>query len=219
LPIQGITAIIRVAMRDYKIFALSIMMFYLANQSVAQSFMRGRVVMTDGSAPPVRVDIQRTCPWGASLIEASTDARGVYWWKDPSAITLHCVLEAVLAGYESTQIDTSLQQLYLSAEFPALVLKPRGSGTHAGVPILLPRATSKAWNLAQKALSAKNWGDAERLIRITLREAPAFAPAWNSLGAVPVPEKDCRCARGLPACNQAGSWPSDCLSQYDAAGD
>jgi len=171
-------------MPDFKIFALSIMIFCLANQSVAESFMRGRVVMGDGSAPPVRVEIQRTCPGGASLIEASTDARGVYWWRVASATTLHCVLEAVLAGYESSKIDTSLEQLYLSAEFPALVLKARGSGTNPGEPLLLPRATSKSWNLAQKALSAKNWGEAERLIRATLREAPAFAQAWNSLGAV-----------------------------------
>lgn len=159
------------------------MIVSLADRSVAQSFMRGRVVMADGSAPPVRVDIQRTCPGGASLVEASTDARGVYWWKDPSSTTLHCVLEAVLTGYESTKIDTSLQQLYLSSEFPALVLKPRGSGAQQGEPLLLPRATSKSWNLSQKALSAKNWAEAERLIRITLREAPAYAPAWNALGA------------------------------------
>jgi Ca-activated chloride channel homolog len=171
-------------MRDFKTLLLSIMIFCLASQSVAQSFMRGRVVMADGSVPPVRVDIQRTCPGGASLVEAYTDARGVYWWKDPSSTTLHCVLEAVLTGYESTRIDTSLQQLYLSSEFPALVLKPRGSGTQQGEPLLLPRATSKSWTLSQKAFIAKNWGEAERLIRITLREAPAYAPAWNSLGAV-----------------------------------
>ncbi len=163
---------------------LSLMIFCFASHLVAQSFMRGRVVMADGTVPPVRVDIQRTCPGGASIVEAYTDARGVYWWKDPSSTTLHCVLEAVLTGYESTQIDTSLQQLYLSAEFPALVLKPRGSGTQQGEPLLLPRATSKSWNLSQKAFSAKNWAEAERLIRITLREAPAYAPAWNSLGAV-----------------------------------
>ena len=139
--------------------------------------------MGDGSIPPVASTSSVPVPAGASIVEATTDARGVYWWKDPSSMTLHCVLEAILAGYESTQIDTSLQQMYLSAEFPALVLKPRGSGTQAGAPLLLPRATSKSWNLAQKALGAKNWAEAERLLRITLRDAPALAPAWNSLGA------------------------------------
>ena len=63
-----------------------------------------------------------------------------------------------------------------------------------------------------KALTAKNWGEAERLLRITIHAAPDFAPAWNSLGAVCQYQKKTEDARD--AYEHAVKLDPDLLTAY-----
>jgi Ca-activated chloride channel homolog len=174
---------VSLTMPDSRIFALIAMIVCLAGQSAAGDFMKGKVVMENGSAPPARVVIQRVCPGASPVIEASTNKQGIYLWAVVNIFGAHCVLQAALEGYESSKIDTSLDRLYFSPELPALVLHAIGSEVLPGSPLPLPRAAAKSWNLALNELNGKNWGEAERLLRITTRAVPDFAPAWNSLGA------------------------------------
>ncbi|MGA3204591.1 MAG: tetratricopeptide repeat protein, partial [Bryobacteraceae bacterium] len=144
--------------------------------------MRGKVVMENGEAPPVRVVIQRICPGAAPLPEALTTKQGTYMWAVVENLMVPCALRALLAGYESSRIELSYERLYFSPELPVLTLHPAGP-MQQDAPVQLSGAAAKSWNLAMKALNAKNWGEAERLLRITLHAAPDFATAWNSLGA------------------------------------
>ncbi|HVO97873.1 MAG TPA: VWA domain-containing protein [Bryobacteraceae bacterium] len=169
-------------MRDCRIISLIATVVCLACEATAADYMRGKVVMEDGSAPPARVLIQRACPGASPLTEATTTKQGIYIWKVTNNLNVPCVLWAVLEGYESSKIDTSLERLYFSSELPPLVLKAKSPGATADAPSPLPRAAAKSWNLALTALNAKNWREAERLLRLTIRAVPDFAPAWNSLG-------------------------------------
>ena len=171
-------------MRDCRIFAPIAMIFWLASQSAAAAdFMRGKVVMENGEPPPVRVVIQRVCPGSAPLPEALTTKQGIYMWAVTENLTVPCVLRAVLAGYVSSTIELSLERLYFSPELPALTFYAADPGAKPDGSSPLSGAASKSWTLAMKAVNAKNWGEAERLLRITVRAAPNFATAWNSLGA------------------------------------
>jgi tetratricopeptide (TPR) repeat protein len=171
-------------MQDCRIFSLIAMILYLACPSAAADFMKGKVVMENGEAPPARVVIQRVCPGGAARPEALTNKQGIYVWPVAENLMVPCSLQAVLAGYVSSKIELSFERLYFSPELPAMTLHAVGEGAKADGSSPLSGAASKSWSLALKALTAKNWGEAERLLRITLQAVPNFAPAWNSLGAV-----------------------------------
>ncbi len=177
--------------RERAIFALLAMIISLAGQSAAADYMMGKVIMEDGSPPPVRVMIARVCPGSSPLPETYTTKRGTYLWKvETFTLTLQnnsdvpCTLQAVLEGYESSKIDTSLDRLYFSPEFPPLVLRAKAPDAIPDAPAALPRAAAKSWRMALAALKAKDWKEAERQLRVTLQGAPDFAWAWNSLGAV-----------------------------------
>jgi hypothetical protein len=83
-------------MQDCRIFSLIAMILYLACPSAAADFMKGKVVMENGEAPPARVVIQRVCPGGAARPEALTNKQGIYVWpvaenfvpfrREPSAL-------------------------------------------------------------------------------------------------------------------------------------
>ena len=172
-------------MQVCRISSLIAMILSLGSQSAAAAdFMRGKVVMENGEPPPVRVVIQRVCPGSAPLPEALTTKQGIYMWAVTENLTVPCVLRAVLAGYVSSTIELSLERLYFSPELPAMTFYAAGPGTKPDGSSPLSGAASKSWTLAMKAVTAKNWGEAERLLRITVRAAPNFATAWNSLGAV-----------------------------------
>jgi tetratricopeptide (TPR) repeat protein len=151
--------------------------------ALAAEFMKGKVTMENGSAPPGRVVIQRVCPGAGALTEATTNKEGHYLWRVLNNMQVVCVLQAVLAGYESNKIDTSLDRIYFSLDLPTLILHPISSEPQADASSKLPRAAAKSWNLAMKALNAKKWEEAERLLRMTVHAVPDFASAWNALGA------------------------------------
>ena len=141
----------------------------------------GKVTLENGSAPPARVMIVRACPGASPLPEVFTTRQGTYRWKVLNRAGVPCMLEAVLEGYESSQIDLSRERLYSSSELPPLVLRPKPGAAPPDSP-MLPRAAAKAFRSAVPALNAKDWKEAERLLRQTLEAAPDFAPALNLLG-------------------------------------
>ncbi len=156
---------------------------FFASIGVSAAFMRGKVTMEDGSPPPARVLIQRLCPGASALTEGMTDKRGYYLWSVYRNMDVECVLKAMLPGYTSTEIDTSRDSVFFSPELPTLILHPAGPEAEAAATPTLPRGAAKSWDAGLKALNAKKWGEAEILLRKTVQAVPAFAPAWNALGA------------------------------------
>ncbi len=199
-------------MQDCKIFALITMIFSFASPSAGADFMRGKVVMENGDAPPVRVVIQRICPGGAARPESLTNKQGIYIWPVTENLTVACSLRAVLAGYVSSTIELSYDRLYFSPELPSITLQAAGEGVKPDGSPVLTGAAAKSWTLAMKASAAKNWGEAERLLRMTLHAAPSFAPAWNSLGAVCQYQKKTEDARD--AFQHAVKLDPDLLTAY-----
>ena len=170
-------------MRFYQILAgVGGVVGLLIEPAGAVDYMRGKVTMDDGSAPPSPALIQRDCPGAGPVTDATTSKQGRYLWRVSNSPYLICTLQAVLPGYVSNKIDLSLDRLYLNIELPTLVLHKVGvAETEKGFK--LPASAMSSWNLALKAAEAKNWKEAERQLRATLRAAPQFAPAWNALGA------------------------------------
>jgi Ca-activated chloride channel family protein len=165
----------------------TVTLFLICQVGRADSFMRGKVTMEDGSPPPGPVLIQRVCPGANAQKEGATDKRGYYLWRvlrrTEGGAEDVCLLKAVLTGYHSTTIDTSQESLYFSLDLPALILRPSNAAAAADENPKLPRAAAKLWDLGMKAVAAKSWVEAEALLRKTVQAAPDFAPAWNSLGA------------------------------------
>jgi len=148
----------------------------------AADYMKGKVTMDDGSPPPSHALIQRNCPGSGPVTDATTSKQGMYLWRVSNNIYVPCTLQAVLPGYVSNRIDLTLDRIYLSMELPTLVLHKVGIAA-AERGFKLPASAMSSWSLALKAAGAKQWEEAERELRATLRAAPRFAPAWNALGA------------------------------------
>jgi len=162
--------------------------------------LHGKVVMEDGSPPERAVSIERQCHGAAttSLI-STTNKKGEFMWH----VAVHsfgieslgsgygfmgevCFLKANLSGYESTTIDLTDRRWSSDPTLPPLVLVRRGSNSNLTVFIdtSAPAAASKTWSQAAKAAQARNWPEAERLIRATVQSAPQFSQGWNALGLI-----------------------------------
>ncbi|HXA50661.1 MAG TPA: tetratricopeptide repeat protein, partial [Candidatus Acidoferrum sp.] len=156
-------------------------------------FMRGKVVMPDGSAPPQKALIERVCPSAKPVQEAVANKVGEFVWRINNDTTsyklltignnvpLRCSLRARINGFESNEVDIGDPVVLNNPELPRLILHPAGD---APVPELpkLSRVAIKAWDLGTKALTTQQWPDAERYLRAVTQAAPGFGLAWSGLG-------------------------------------
>jgi tetratricopeptide (TPR) repeat protein len=157
---------------------------------------QGNVVMSDGSAPPKTVGIERDC----SDIQATapgplTDKKGHYLWRmdvDPEN-TRVCNLRAMLPGFTSTRVDIAnlnlgdIQQNKVIS-LPNIVLSPRDTGGGNSI-VLIPinEAPGKAqapYKAASQALDSDHWEEAVKQLQLAVSNVPKFADGWNILGAV-----------------------------------
>jgi Ca-activated chloride channel family protein len=161
----------------------------------------GRVVMNGGGPPPKPVVVERICGIGRTAVAARTARDGSYklivtefdpFSSFPAAgrraglSMSQCFLRASLPGYESNRIDLDTYRPTGEPILPDLTLRPR-SPADARIPESsgrAPRASQKAWERAGRAVSEKNWAEAELRLREVVKAAPKFAPAWSLLGLV-----------------------------------
>src|ERR1035437_8489101 len=159
---------------------------------------RGKVVMEDGSPPGRLVGIQRTCTgMDHSLRETNAapktgqyvlrldvgDFGGVFSGGVYSIGMLPCVLEAVVEGFRSSQIDLTDPRITNNSTLPNITLTHVQPGTIFDANTAIPRAASKPWAQALKFIAASDWAAAEKALRAVVEAAPDFAPGWAALGA------------------------------------
>ncbi len=153
--------------------------------------------MQDGSAPAKSVTIERFCyARGSSAIVANTLKTGQYLYAaDVDSMTAdNCALRATLRGYESTVVPISRLNSWSDPNLPDIVLREHDASLGEGNTLTksdiyfesssIPPNARQPWNNAIRAIQKNNWTLAERQLQIVVKEAPAMAQAWNSLGEV-----------------------------------
>jgi len=161
----------------------------------------GKVVMEDGAIPGRVVGIQRTCdgmdhPIREAIASPKTglyivrldvsDFGGVFSGGVANSGLLPCVLEATAQGFASSKIDLTDRRTTMNPQLPDIVLRPVAPGALLNLDHGpgVPRAASRPWAQALKAMNVQNWAAAETPLHSVVENAPAFAPGWTALGAV-----------------------------------
>ena len=162
----------------------------VASADVYPVILHGKVVMEDGSPPPVVVSIERVCSdvFG-SMPGVLTDKKGEYIWRmdiDPLE-TRNCVIRATHAGYSSSQVEVSgVDTTHTTLDLPPIVIHPS-----VGDPYTLNfsdkgisgRASSE-WKAAIKALDAQNLSEVATHLEAVTAASPKAAQAWHALGVI-----------------------------------
>ncbi len=153
--------------------------------------LRGKVIMPDGSPPPMTVALERICSDGVgSRPGPLTDKKGEYIWRmdvDPMR-SRSCIIRATHPGYTSSSIDISALHGYLDTNInlPPIVIT---SVTLDPYAILMnedkvPRRALSKVKAAMKALDAGNSWEARLQFQAAVEAEPKFALGWHALGVL-----------------------------------
>jgi hypothetical protein len=153
--------------------------------------IKGKVMMRDGSPPPVTVALERICSdRSGDKPGPLTNKKGEYVWRmdvDPMR-TRACRIQATHAGYVSTSIDISALNGYLSttATLDPIILTYESADPYAIIASNddIPLSARSNWKAAMKAIDAGDYGEAGRQLQEAIREAPKSALGWHALGIV-----------------------------------
>jgi Tfp pilus assembly protein PilF len=152
--------------------------------------LHGKVVMEDGTPPPVVVSIERVCSDSfGSMPGVLTDKKGEYIWRmniDPLE-TRNCVIRATHAGYTSSEVEVSgVDTTHTTLELPPITIH-----TSVADPYTLNFSetgiTGRAkpdWKAAIKALDAQNLPEVASHLEAVVAAAPKAEQAWHALGVV-----------------------------------
>ena len=162
----------------------------VAYADVYPVILHGKVVMEDGSPPPVVVSIERVCSDNfGSMPGVLTDKKGEYIWRmniDPLE-SRNCVIRATHAGYSSSEVGVSgVDTTHTTLDLPPIVIHPS-----VGDPDTLDfsdkgisgRASSE-WKAAIKALQAQNMSEVATHLEAVTAASPKAAQAWHALGVI-----------------------------------
>ena len=164
-------------------------------------YLRGKVEKDDGSPPGRLVSIEQVCVGNSPKIVATAGKTGEFLWRaegdslgldvlkvaGPHFAMLgvgQCVLRAELSGYHSSTLDLTDRTLLKGPQLPLLVLTPKrpGMDLESDSSMAIPGSVRKTWALAEEAMSAANWPEAERQLRAVTAAEPKFRPGWLALG-------------------------------------
>lgn len=151
--------------------------------------LHGKVVMEDGSTPPVIMGIERVCSDVAgSMPGVLTDKKGEYIWRmeiDPLE-TRDCKIRATHAGYTSTEVEVSgIDTTHTTLDLPPVVVRASAADPSAIIVANnIPGRSKKDWDAALKALDASDFAAAASHLEAFVAASPKFAPAWHDLGLV-----------------------------------
>ena len=152
--------------------------------------LRGKVVMEDGSPPPITVQVERICSDVAGTAPGPiTNKKGEYVWRmeiDPLA-TRECYIRASHAGYSSSQVEVQgVDTTKTMVELPNITLSTNvvdASAIRVSENNLPARAKSP-FSAAMKALDTSDFAGAARELEAAVKAAPKFAQGWHALGVV-----------------------------------
>lgn len=156
-------------------------------QGQSSRTLSGKVVMEDGSPPPKPVGIERACGGRSPVRVTGTNKQGEFRWSETTFLETvgACFWRAVLAGYESDELD--MDTLQKSNNLPNIVLRGESS--------VVPSAAAPQWTRAYKAMQEKKWTEAEKDMRAILVQFPKSGPVWAELGFTLVNERQMADAR------------------------
>jgi Flp pilus assembly protein TadD len=152
--------------------------------------LHGKVVMADGSPPPVIVGIERVCSdQFGNAPGPLTNKKGEFIWRmeiDPLE-TRDCQIRATHAGYSSTLVEVSgIDTTHTTFVLPPIVMSTGVSDAYAiivkdtGIPV----RSKKDWDEAMKALDVPDMAEAARHLEAVVAASPKFPQAWHALGIV-----------------------------------
>ena len=157
---------------------------------VVPIILRGKVVMDDGTPPPVQFAVERQC----SDIQGSApgpliNKKGEYVWRMDIDFTAsrECWIFATHKGWTSTRLEVQgLDTTRAVQDLPALIVREVVADAYQisapeGGP---PGKAKSAWNAAMKALDAHNFPEAGRKFEEAVAAVPKFAEGWHALGLV-----------------------------------
>lgn len=171
---------------------LAAVLLGLAGSATADRYpviLHGKVVLEDGSAPPVIMGIERVCSDVAgSMPGVLTNKKGEYIWRmeiDPLE-SRDCKIRATHAGYTSSEVEVSgVDTTHTTLELPPVVVSASAADPSAIiVESNIPGRSKKDWDAAMKALDAPDFAAAASHLEAFVAASPKFAPAWHALGLV-----------------------------------
>jgi len=151
--------------------------------------LHGKVVMPDGSPPPIIMGIERVCSDNfGSRPGTLTDKKGEYIWRmeiDPLE-TRDCTIRATHAGYTSTSVEVSgVDTTHTTLELPPIIVSASAADPYAIIIVPdIPGRAKKDWDAALKALDGPDFPEAARHLEAAVAASPKFASGWHALGAV-----------------------------------
>jgi Flp pilus assembly protein TadD len=152
--------------------------------------LHGKVVMKDGSPPPVIMGIERVCSdRNGSTNGTVTDKKGEYIWRmeiDPLE-ERDCKIRATHDGYASTSVEVSgVDTTHTTLDLPPIVVSASVADPYAIIIIAsaIPGRSKKDWEAAMKALDTPDFAEAARHLEAAVAVSPKIAPAWHALGVV-----------------------------------
>jgi tetratricopeptide (TPR) repeat protein len=153
--------------------------------------LRGKVTMSDGTPPPIRVAVERICSDDmGSKPGPLIDKKGEYIWRmdvDPMR-TRSCVIRATHTGYASSVIDISALNGYLdrNINLDPIVITALADDPYAIVMLdsTMPVRAKSNFKAAMKALDIPDYEEAKRQFQSAVEVAPKFAPGWHAFGVV-----------------------------------
>jgi Flp pilus assembly protein TadD len=151
--------------------------------------LHGKVVMPDGSPPPVSMGIERVCSDVAGDAPGTvTDKKGEYIWRmeiDPLEAR-DCQIRATHTGYTSTRVEVSgVDTTHTTLELPPIVVSASVADPYAIIMGGSPGRAKKDWDEAIKALdNGPDFAEAARHLEAAVDVAPKFAAGWHALGIV-----------------------------------
>jgi Tetratricopeptide repeat len=166
---------------------------FLIQSAIADIYpviLHGKVVMEDGSPPPIVVSIERVCSdVSGSMPGVLTDKKGEYIWRmniDPLE-TRNCVIRASHAGYSSTEVEVSgVDTTHTTLDLPPIVIRNSVfdpytlSFSEKGIS---GRALGD-WKAAIKALDNQNLAEAAPHLEAVTAASGKAAQAWHALGVI-----------------------------------
>jgi Flp pilus assembly protein TadD len=153
--------------------------------------LRGKVMMSDGSPPPVTVALERICSdLSGSRPGPLIDKKGEYIWRmdvDPMR-SRACHIRATHAGYDSSSIDISALNGYTDTNInlEPIVITSRTADPYTiaiGESNVPGRARSR-FKAAMKALDAGNSSEARLQFQAAVDADPKFPLGWHALGVL-----------------------------------
>jgi Tfp pilus assembly protein PilF len=176
-----------ISKRVYVLVSLATAFLGSARGNTYQIILHGKVVMEDGSVPPVILGIERICSDNSGSAPGPiTNKKGEFIWKmeiDPLE-TRDCHIRATHAGYQSTSVEVSgLDTTKTALELPPIIaIASVADANSIIVPENVPGKSKKDFEAALKALDASNTAEALDHMTAVIMASPKFAPGWHDLG-------------------------------------